>query len=146
MEFPFGHSSPDDRGVETTWPELFEMLLTSNDYYRSHASNITNYFQHQHYNNVTRRRPDTFYFDHHERVMQLNLFYFFCDIPEDATEMVASNSSRDCMQSSTICRPRSQPWCSDVLEPTFTIQISGMKVKVSLQTTIELPDLSHYLG
>ena len=48
-------------------------------------------------------------------------------MPDDATESVATHSSR--LQPSIICTPQLLPWCSAALVPKFTK--SGMKAQVS---------------
>ena len=65
-------------------------------------------------------------------------------MPDDATESVATHSSR--LQPSIICMPQLQPWCLAALVLKFTTQKSWMKAQVSLETTVEPRDLVYYLG
>ena len=69
-------------------------------------------------------------------VMQLNLFNFLAlRTPDDPTECVATYSSRT--QPPIIRMPQLQPSCSAALVPKITPLKSGMKVQVSLETTVE---------
>ena len=76
--------------------------------------------------------------------MQINWVYFCGARPYDATESVATHSSR--LQPSIIYMSQLQPWCSAALVPKFPTLKSGVKAQVSLETTIELNDLVFYLG
>ena len=55
--------------------------------------------------------------------MQLDWVYFCGTTPDDATESVATHSSK--LQPSIICMPQLQPWCSAALVPKFTTLTSG---------------------
>ena len=61
-------------------------------------------------------------------------------MPDDATEIVATHSSR--LQPSVICMLQLQPWCSAALVPKFTILKSEMKAQVSLEMTIQRHDIA----
>ena len=65
-------------------------------------------------------------------------------MPDDTNESVATHSSR--LQPSIICMPQLQPRCLAALVPKFMTLKSGMKVQVSLKTTIEPQNLVYYLG
>ena len=73
----------------------------------------------------------------------IELSYFCGALPDDATESVATHSSR--LQPSIICMPQLQLWCSAALVPKFTTLKSGTKAQVSLETTIEPHDLAYYI-
>ena len=60
-------------------------------------------------------------------------------MPDDATEIVATHSSR--LQPSVICMLQLRPWCLAALVPKFTVLKSEMKAQVSLEKTIEPHDL-----
>ena len=64
-------------------------------------------------------------------------------MPDDATESVATHSSR--LLPSISRMPQLQPRCSAALVPKFSTMNSGMKAQASLETTIEPHDLVYYL-
>ena len=67
---------------------------------------------------------------------------FFCgEMPDDATESVATHSTR--LQPSIISCPS---YSLDAMVPKFTTLKSGMEAQVSLETTIKPLDLLYYLG